>query len=53
MRDVSRAHTRVTVNYGGLAGTARHIRYDDMYQTFLELADFTTNDEGRARAIND
>ncbi|XP_022858952.1 protein FAR-RED ELONGATED HYPOCOTYL 3-like [Olea europaea var. sylvestris] len=52
-RDVSRAHTRVTVNYVGLVSMLEQLRYDDMCQAFSEVADLAANDEGRARAIMD
>ncbi|XP_022875791.1 protein FAR1-RELATED SEQUENCE 5-like [Olea europaea var. sylvestris] len=52
-RDVSRPHTRVAVNYDGLASTPKQIRYDDLCQTFSKLADLAANDEGRARALKD
>lgn len=42
---MSRAHTRVVINYNGLANTYAHLRYDDMCYTFLEVADLATDDE--------
>ncbi|XP_022859242.1 protein FAR-RED IMPAIRED RESPONSE 1-like [Olea europaea var. sylvestris] len=52
-KDVSRAHTRVAVNYAGLVTTPAQLRYDDMCRAFSQLADLTTDDEGRSRIIMD
>lgn len=50
-KDVSRAHTRVTVNYDGLVSTPEQLRYGDMYRAFEEVADLAADDEGRACVI--
>ncbi|CAA2969224.1 FAR1-RELATED SEQUENCE 5-like [Olea europaea subsp. europaea] len=52
-RDVNRAHTRVAVNYDGLASTPGQLRYDDMCQAFSKVADRAADDEGRYCAIMD
>ncbi|XP_022868363.1 protein FAR1-RELATED SEQUENCE 1-like isoform X2 [Olea europaea var. sylvestris] len=50
-RDVSRAHTRIAVNYDGLASTLGQLRYDEMCQAFSEVADLAADDEGRACSV--
>ncbi|XP_022899212.1 protein FAR1-RELATED SEQUENCE 2-like [Olea europaea var. sylvestris] len=50
-KDVSRAHTRVAVNYDGLVSTPKQLRYGDMCRAFEEVADLAANDEGRACVI--
>ncbi|XP_022888998.1 protein FAR1-RELATED SEQUENCE 2-like [Olea europaea var. sylvestris] len=50
-RDVSRAHTRVPVNYAGLVSTPGQLRYDNMCQAFSSVADLAADDEVRSRAV--
>ncbi|XP_022873788.1 protein FAR1-RELATED SEQUENCE 5-like [Olea europaea var. sylvestris] len=38
-RDVSRAHTKVVVDYDGLSSTPAQLRYDKMCQSFASLAE--------------
>ncbi|XP_022892025.1 protein FAR-RED IMPAIRED RESPONSE 1-like [Olea europaea var. sylvestris] len=52
-RDVSRAHTRVAVNYDGLVSTPEQLRYDDMCRAFSEVTDLTANDDGWTCTIMD
>ncbi|XP_022856494.1 protein FAR1-RELATED SEQUENCE 5-like [Olea europaea var. sylvestris] len=52
-RDVSRAHTRVAVNYAGLVSTPGQLMYDKMCQRFTTLANMTADDSLRASAILD
>ncbi|XP_022891676.1 protein FAR1-RELATED SEQUENCE 2-like [Olea europaea var. sylvestris] len=51
--DISRAYTRVAVNYAGLVSTPEQLRYNGMCQAFVEVVDLVASDEGRARAIMD
>jgi len=53
MRDVSRAHTRVDVNYAGMVSTPGQLRYDEMCQAFATVADVAADGEGRHRVIMD
>ncbi|XP_022886905.1 protein FAR1-RELATED SEQUENCE 2-like [Olea europaea var. sylvestris] len=46
-RDISRAHTRVAVNYDSLVSTPTQLRYDEMCKTFASTVDLAANDEGR------
>ncbi|XP_022843170.1 protein FAR1-RELATED SEQUENCE 6-like [Olea europaea var. sylvestris] len=50
-RDVSRAHTRVAVNYSGLVSTPGQLRYDRMCQAFATIANLAAEDEGQTYAI--
>ncbi|XP_022842001.1 protein FAR-RED IMPAIRED RESPONSE 1-like [Olea europaea var. sylvestris] len=52
-RDVSRAHTRVPVNYDGLISTPGQLKYDKMCQRFATLADLTAEDDAKSDAIID
>ncbi|XP_022888418.1 protein FAR-RED IMPAIRED RESPONSE 1-like isoform X1 [Olea europaea var. sylvestris] len=52
-RDISRAHTRVAVNYDGLVSTPEQLRYDNMCEAFARVADLAADDEGRTRMIMD
>ncbi|XP_022866195.1 uncharacterized protein LOC111385998, partial [Olea europaea var. sylvestris] len=52
-RDVSRAHTRVPVNYDGLISTPGQLKYDKICQRFATLADLTAEDEAKSDAIID
>ncbi|XP_022883667.1 protein FAR1-RELATED SEQUENCE 5-like [Olea europaea var. sylvestris] len=52
-RDVSRAYTRVAMNYDGLVSTPEQLRYDSMCKAFAEVADLAADNECRARAILD
>lgn len=52
-REVSRAHIRVTVNSDGLVNTPGQLRYDEMCQIFVTVADLVANDEGKYRVIMD
>ncbi|XP_022865261.1 protein FAR-RED IMPAIRED RESPONSE 1-like [Olea europaea var. sylvestris] len=40
-RNVNRAHSRVAINYDGLASTPEQMRYDDMCRAFSEVVDLT------------
>lgn len=44
-RDVSRAYTRVTVNYDGLLSTPCQLRYGRMCKLFAMLANIAADDE--------
>ncbi|XP_022889311.1 protein FAR1-RELATED SEQUENCE 5-like [Olea europaea var. sylvestris] len=50
-RDVSRAYTRVVVNYNGLVSTPEQLRYDKMCQSFASLANMVADDEVESGAI--
>lgn len=52
-RDVTRAHTRVAVNYDGLLSTPTQLRYDDMCRAFSEVANLAADDEVLVRSIMD
>ncbi|XP_022869200.1 protein FAR-RED IMPAIRED RESPONSE 1-like [Olea europaea var. sylvestris] len=52
-RDVSRAHTRVAVNYDGLISSPGQLRYDELCHEFAKLADLATDDERQSRVILD
>ncbi|XP_022891883.1 protein FAR1-RELATED SEQUENCE 5-like [Olea europaea var. sylvestris] len=52
-RDVTRAHTRVPVNYDGLISTLWQLKYDKMCQRFATLADLTAEDDAKSDAIID
>ncbi|XP_022852764.1 protein FAR1-RELATED SEQUENCE 5-like [Olea europaea var. sylvestris] len=50
-RDVSRAYTRVAVNYNELVSTPEQLRYDKMCQSFASLANMVADDEVESGAI--
>ncbi|XP_022897778.1 protein FAR-RED IMPAIRED RESPONSE 1-like [Olea europaea var. sylvestris] len=52
-KDVSRAHTRVSVNYDGLVTTPAQMRYDDMCHSFAEVANLVADSEGKYGVIMD
>ncbi|XP_022851943.1 uncharacterized protein LOC111373622 [Olea europaea var. sylvestris] len=52
-RDVRRPHTRIVVNYDGLASTPGQLRYDEMSKAFSQVADLAADDEVRTRAVMD
>ncbi|XP_022885642.1 protein FAR1-RELATED SEQUENCE 5-like [Olea europaea var. sylvestris] len=50
-RNVSRAHTRVIVNYEGLITTPGQLRYDKLCQSFAPLADLVADDESKVENL--
>ncbi|XP_022857714.1 uncharacterized protein LOC111378711 [Olea europaea var. sylvestris] len=50
-KDVSRAHTKVTVNYIGLVSTPGQLRYDRICQAYTTTADLVAKDEARTHTI--
>ncbi|XP_022856932.1 protein FAR-RED IMPAIRED RESPONSE 1-like [Olea europaea var. sylvestris] len=50
---VSRAYTRVAMNYDGLVSTPEQLRYDSMCKAFAEVADLAVDDECWTRVILD
>ncbi|KAL2499469.1 Protein FAR1-RELATED SEQUENCE 5 [Abeliophyllum distichum] len=50
-RDVSRAHTRVSINYDGWMSTPAQLRYEKMTIAFANVADMVADDEERTRAV--
>lgn len=52
-RDVSRAHNRVAVNYGGLINSPEQLRYDKICREFAQLADLAADDEGQLHSVVD
>lgn len=52
-RNVNRAHSRVAINYDGLASTPEQMRYDDMCRAFSEVVDLTASNDGLTRSVMD
>lgn len=51
MRDVSKVHTRVVVNYDGLSNTTAQLSYDKICKLVISYADMAADDDDQTRTV--